>query len=130
MTILKTDEKLLAIIVFVTVMRTHRSLQCNCLLQRNVVSPKITSTFLRYVSTKLPADPPPPLHTRVNATPQISTLSKSPQKFEKLFNRTPKFLRKWLQPIANKPLSHITSFLILHEVAYVVECRLIRRSRQ
>jgi hypothetical protein len=48
--------------------------------------------------------------------PPLNEFSKSPQRFEKLFNKTPKFLRKWIQPIANKPLSHITSFLILHEV--------------
>ena len=110
------ERKLVVVVVFVTMMLREwylAPLKRNCLLQRSCLSPKIILTSLRYVSTKLPADPLPPSET----TPTPESLSKSPQRFEKVFNRTPKFLRKWLQPIANKPLSHVTSFLILHEVA-------------
>jgi hypothetical protein len=62
-----------------------------------------------------------PTNTQPTVSPNDTTLppqepSKETQRFDKLFNRTPKFLRKWLEPIANKPLSHITSFLLLHEV--------------
>ena len=60
---------------------------------------------IRYISTKPPTEPSPQ-----------SVPSNSPGRFDKVLSRTPKFLRSWIQPIANKPLSHITSFLILHEV--------------
>jgi len=73
--------------------------------------PKPFLPLYRHVSTKPQVPPPPPR----GPTPQ-EQVSKSPQRFERLLNRTPKFMRNWIQPIANRPLSHITAFLILHEV--------------
>ena len=72
---------------------------------------------IRLESTKPAANSPPtaPLTSQA-PVPPTEAVSKSPQRFEKILNKTPKFLRKWIQPIANKPLSHITAFLILHEV--------------
>src|SRR5271154_3829922 len=71
---------------------------------------------IRYTSTKLPAEHSlPPSKNPQSVTPG-STSSKHPDRLDKLLSRTPKFLRKWIQPIANKPVSHITSFLLLHEV--------------
>jgi Hypothetical protein FLILHELTA len=75
----------------------------------------------RHISSKPPSSPPP---IRPSSQPP---LSKSSQKFDKVFNRTPKFLRNWIQPIANQPLSHITSFLILHEVC---PCDLLTLTRK
>jgi Hypothetical protein FLILHELTA len=75
---------------------------------RNTVLPCVT-----HLSTKIPIEPTP-----TSSSPNVDRISKSPQRFEKVLNRTPKFLRNLLQPIANKPISHITSFLILHEVLH------------
>ena len=58
----------------------------------------------------------PPSNASPTQVPPVDTSSKAPQRFEKLLNKTPEFMRNWLQPIANAPLSHITAFLILHEV--------------
>src|SRR5271170_3373332 len=71
---------------------------------------------IRYTSTKVPAEPSPSPSNNPESVPPASISSKSPDRFDKLLSKTPKFLRKWIQPIANKPLSHITSFLLLHEV--------------
>lgn len=46
---------------------------------------------------------------------QNAATSKSPHRFKKILRNVPKFLHKYLQPIANKPISHVTAFVILHE---------------
>ncbi|EME82298.1 uncharacterized protein MYCFIDRAFT_121393, partial [Pseudocercospora fijiensis CIRAD86] len=35
-------------------------------------------------------------------------------------SRTPRFLRKYLTPLRNAPISHISAFLILHEITAIV----------
>jgi len=82
-----------------------------------------------FLSTNSASQPRPKVPDgKASSTQQPAGPSKSIQRFEKLLNRSPKFLRNWIQPIANKPLSHITSFLILHEVRatfqFLNNCRL------
>src|SRR5579859_3687809 len=91
------------------------------LLRSKTIRPSLLISARRYTVQK-----PPYQHTIAPTTSQPSVPpndptpappiepSKETQRFDKVFNRTPKFLRKWLEPIANKPLSHITSFLLLH----------------
>jgi hypothetical protein len=54
------------------------------------------------------APPPPPPH----ATPT--------SRLERINRRLPKFLHKHTSALASAPLSHITSFLILHEITAIV----------
>lgn len=123
--------KHLSVIAFEAMIRRqirYLPLGHNCLSPWTLPPPKLIFPAVRHVSTKPPSKSPPISSSQdANQPPHPETLSKSPQRFEKVFNRTPKFLRKWLQPIANKPLSHMTSFLILHEVRLgtqkLVNCR-------
>ena len=48
-------------------------------------------------------------------TSAISTPT-SQSRIERFNRRLPKFLHKYTNALANAPLSHITSFLILHEL--------------
>lgn len=75
---------------------------------------RLPALCTRRLSTKSP--PKESDHVVTNAGNPDLEDSKSTQRFERVLNRTPKFLRGWIQPIANKPISHLTSFLILHEV--------------
>ena len=46
---------------------------------------------------------------------------KSPQtSFEKILRRTPKFLRPTVQGLRDAPMTHITAFLLLHEVTAII----------
>jgi hypothetical protein len=41
-------------------------------------------------------------------------------RIDRLLNRLPKFLHPWTAGLRNAPVSHITSFLILHEITAIV----------
>ncbi|KAF2232794.1 hypothetical protein EV356DRAFT_504786 [Viridothelium virens] len=41
-------------------------------------------------------------------------------RLDKTINRLPKFLQRYLTPVRHAPLSHITSFLILHEITAII----------
>ena len=49
-----------------------------------------------------------------------STATARNNAFTKLLNRTPKFLRPTVSALHNAPVTHITAFLLLHEVTAVV----------
>jgi hypothetical protein len=75
--------------------------------------------LLRWNSTKQPPSPIGPADyppSSKGVTNESNAHAKTTERFERVLNRTPKFLRKWLQPIANRPISHVAAFLILHEV--------------
>jgi len=96
-------------------------------LRHNLLKPKIIQSTLflslrRYTAPKPSSQPSITPITPQPTIPPHSTIPPPPeplketQRFEKVLNKTPRFLRKWLEPISHKPLSHISSFLILHEV--------------
>src|SRR5437868_5611665 len=96
-------------------------------LRHTLLKPKIIHSTLflsirRYTAPKPSSQPSVTPITPQPTIPPHSTIPPSPeplketQRFEKVLKKTPKFLRKWLEPFSHKPLSHITSFLILHEV--------------
>ena len=62
----------------------------------------------RYFSAPRPADGSNP----AAATPNLT--------FTRLLNRTPKFLRPTVSALHNAPVTHITAFLLLHEITAVV----------
>ena len=45
---------------------------------------------------------------------------KAQSRLDRTINRLPKFLQRYLIPFRNAPLSHVTSFLILHEITAIV----------
>lgn len=60
----------------------------------------------RLESTK--TSPPPP------------AITKETSRLTRIESRTPKFLRRYIQPLRNAPISHISAFLILHELTAIV----------
>ncbi|KAF2163434.1 hypothetical protein M409DRAFT_68392 [Zasmidium cellare ATCC 36951] len=78
----------------------RRSLAANRLLRQRVTS--------RRYATK------PPPETTPTAPPQ------STSRITRLENRLPRFLRRYVAPLRTAPLSHITAFLILHELTAIV----------
>lgn len=72
-------------------------------------------SFLRSIS---PASPTKP---RAFSTPSPSSTPKDSQsRLRKLNDRLPPFLRSYTTPLLGAPVTHITSFLILHEITAIV----------
>ncbi|KAL9114706.1 MAG: hypothetical protein Q9227_001384 [Pyrenula ochraceoflavens] len=63
--------------------------------------------------------PRPSVGLRPYSSPSPSTPPKE-TRLLRLLNHTPTFLQPWVRPILTAPLSHVTSFLILHELTAVV----------
>ncbi|RAL01947.1 uncharacterized protein BO80DRAFT_405006 [Aspergillus ibericus CBS 121593] len=75
--------------------------------------------ILRLISQRTPktprrlfSTPPPP--------PSAQTPKTSQSRLHKLNDRLPPFLRSFTTPLLGAPATHITSFLILHEITAVV----------
>lgn len=60
--------------------------------------------------------------TNTSSNPTVTTQSRLPssKRIDRILNRTPKFLHKYLQTLRSAPVSHITSFLLLHELTAVI----------
>ncbi|OJD13363.1 hypothetical protein AJ78_06175 [Emergomyces pasteurianus Ep9510] len=66
-----------------------------------------------------PAAPPP--RQRPSTPPQPhSNSSRLRSRLQTFNNRAPRFLRSYTTPLLNAPVTHVTSFLILHEITAVV----------
>jgi hypothetical protein len=63
------------------------------------------------ISTR-PSSRAPPASAAASATASSSRI-------ERLNRRLPRFLHRYTTPLANAPLSHVTSFLLLHEITAV-----------
>lgn len=63
---------------------------------------------------------PLPSPRRTLSTPSPSTPKKTHSRLRKLNDRLPPFLRTYTTPLLGAPITHITSFLILHEITAVV----------
>lgn len=63
-----------------------------------------------YTTTKPPSPPPPP--------PPTSTSTRT--RLHRLLDRTPKFLHPYTSGLRTAPISHIISFLILHELTAII----------
>ncbi|ODH52759.1 hypothetical protein GX48_00953 [Paracoccidioides brasiliensis] len=80
-------------------------------LQRPLRARSIPQTISRQQFSTTPPPPPPPSH------PNSSRLRTRLQTFN---NRLPRLLRLYTTPLLNAPVTHVTSFLILHEITAVV----------
>lgn len=58
-------------------------------------------------------------HRRLFSTPNPS-LQKVQARFARVSARLPKFLQRYTNPLINAPITHIISFLVLHEITAVV----------
>ncbi|KGO43357.1 Uncharacterized protein family FLILHELTA [Penicillium expansum] len=65
----------------------------------------------RNISTPSPPQPP---------KPSQSSSSDSPSRLRRFNDRLPRFLRAYTTPLFGAPVTHITSFLILHELTAIV----------
>lgn len=82
-------------------------------------------TKTRFQSSRPPARSQPfrqppgyrSLNTGSSVPPQESS---SQARLLKFVSRTPKFLQPWIAPIVNAPVSHVTAFLILHELTAII----------
>ncbi|KAH7348993.1 hypothetical protein BKA66DRAFT_516631 [Pyrenochaeta sp. MPI-SDFR-AT-0127] len=59
-------------------------------------------------------------YTRQYTTEPVIRPPSSQSRIERFNSRLPKFLHKYTNALANAPLSHITSFLLLHEITAVI----------
>jgi hypothetical protein len=60
------------------------------------------------------------LRTRGYATEPLSFPATSQSRIERFNRRLPKFLHKYTNALGNAPVTHITSFLILHELTAII----------
>ena len=67
-----------------------------------------TPRNLRQTSTSTPPPPNGPSPAR------------APPSFERILHRTPRFLRPTLSALHSAPLTHVTAFLILHELTAII----------
>lgn len=59
--------------------------------------------------------------TKASQTAKVDEpAAKAQSRLDRTINRLPKFLQRYLTPIRHAPVSHVTSFLILHEITAVV----------
>ncbi|PVI04300.1 hypothetical protein DM02DRAFT_586229 [Periconia macrospinosa] len=77
--------------------------------------------FKRYFfrSTRLSARVPPRRHFATKPSP-ASPPTSSQSRIQRFNRRMPKFLHKYTNALASAPVSHITSFLILHELTAII----------
>jgi Hypothetical protein FLILHELTA len=61
-----------------------------------------------------------PALTRRFASQQTSNCSSQNPTYQRLVARTPRFLRPTLTALHNAPVTHITAFLILHEITAII----------
>lgn len=66
-------------------------------------------------SSPVPPSSANPTHTEVNPAAQQHAKQQ-----QRAFNLIPKFMRNYTSRIAQAPLSHVTSFLIVHELSAIV----------
>jgi hypothetical protein len=59
-------------------------------------------------------------HQRRYATEPIAPPSSSQSRIERFNRRLPRFLHKYTNALGNAPVTHITSFLILHELTAII----------
>lgn len=79
--------------------------------------------MLRRTILRSAARPPQLLrspHTRRYATEPPASPASSQSRIERFNRRLPKFLHKYTNALGNAPVTHITSFLILHELTAVI----------
>ncbi|KAF7185329.1 MIOREX complex component 11 [Pseudocercospora fuligena] len=74
---------------------------------RTASSARYTKQFLRNT----------PRRAQTNQT--TSSTVKEASRIARIESRTPRFLRKYLTPLRNAPISHISAFLILHEITAI-----------
>ncbi|GIZ47126.1 hypothetical protein CKM354_001022600 [Cercospora kikuchii] len=60
------------------------------------------------------------LTRRLESTQPTPPTTKESARVARIESRLPKFLRRFVQPLRNAPFSHISAFLILHEITAVV----------
>jgi hypothetical protein len=70
--------------------------------------------FLRVISR--PVRP----NTLFRTRPRFHSTDVKPSSLDRINRRLPKILHKYTRALANAPLSHITSFLILHELTAII----------
>lgn len=82
------------------------------------MSPKTFSIFLRPLQFRSPLRPP----SRFLSTPPSSSqpARDSYSRLRRFNERLPSFLRSYTTPLIGAPVTHITSFLILHEITAIV----------
>lgn len=56
---------------------------------------------------------------RAQTNQTTSSAAKEASRIARIESRTPRFLRKYLTPLRNAPISHISAFLILHEITAI-----------
>lgn len=59
------------------------------------------------------------LPSRFTSNNTTTPIAKETSKLARIESRTPRFLRKYLTPLRNAPISHISAFLILHELTAI-----------
>lgn len=58
--------------------------------------------------------------SRLESTKSSPPVTKETARVARIESRLPKFLRRYVEPLRNAPISHISAFLILHEITAVV----------
>ncbi|KAJ5775143.1 uncharacterized protein N7511_000154 [Penicillium nucicola] len=84
--------------------------------------------FLRYFRLQLRNNRPPTVPRRTLSTPSPSQPPKLPNanangsqsRLRRFNDRLPRFLRNYTTPLFGAPVTHITSFLILHEITAIL----------
>ena len=62
----------------------------------------------------------PRSHAKEQSPPPSKSTSRTQIRLHNLNSRLPRFLRTYTTPLLNAPVSHVTSFLILHEITAIV----------
>ncbi|KAM3417323.1 hypothetical protein BST61_g5575 [Cercospora zeina] len=57
---------------------------------------------------------------RLESTQSTPPAAKASARVARIESRLPKFLRRYVEPLRNAPFSHISAFLILHEITAIV----------
>ncbi|KAK2756382.1 hypothetical protein FQN54_005274 [Arachnomyces sp. PD_36] len=78
---------------------------------------------MRPFRLRIPPNPIPPGRIKPRrhfSTPKPSTTTTTHSRLRRFNDRLPAFLRSYTTPLFSAPVTHVTSFLILHEITAVV----------
>ncbi|KAH9882652.1 hypothetical protein J1614_000888 [Plenodomus biglobosus] len=105
-----------------TTQATHEAAHLQLIVSASLITLHMPTTMLRRALflPRFPTQPRPRIRNQRYASSTPSTSPTASSRIARVNRRLPRFLHKYTVALSNAPLTHITSFLILHELSAII----------